>query len=44
MDDDDPTNLIILNNKEISSSTKEKLLGIFLDSKLNFDSHLSVKK
>ena len=30
---------IMLNNK-ITSSNEEKLLGIFLDSKLNFESHI----
>ena len=29
---------IILNNNEIASSNKKNLLGILLDSKLNFDS------
>ena len=32
---------LILNNNEISSSNEEKLLGIILDSKLNFDSHIT---
>ena len=31
---------IILNNYKITSSNEEKLLGIFLDSKLNFESHI----
>ena len=35
--DDDPTQKIILNNNEIASSNEEKLLGILLDNKLNFD-------
>ena len=39
--DDDPTQKIILNNNEIASSNEEKLLGILLDSKLNFDSHIT---
>ena len=39
--DDDPTQKIILNNNEIASSNEEKLLGILLDSKLNFDSHMT---
>ena len=39
--DDDPTHKIILNNNEIASSNEEKLLGILLDSKLNFDSHIT---
>ena len=39
--DDDPSHKIILNNNEIASSNEEKLLGILLDSKLNFDSHIT---
>ena len=39
--DDDPTQKIILNNDEIASSNEEELLDIFLDSKLNFDSHIT---
>ena len=39
--DDDPTHKIILNNNEISSSNEEKLSGILLDSKLNFDFHIT---
>ena len=35
--DDDPTHKIILNNNENTSSDEKKLLGILLDSKLNFD-------
>ena len=31
---------IMLNNNEITSSNWEKLLGIFLDSKLNFQSNI----
>ena len=31
---------IMLNNSKITSSNEEKLLGIFLDSKLNFESHI----
>ena len=31
---------IMLNNNKITSSYEEKLLGIFLDSKLNFESHI----
>ena len=38
--DDDPSHKIILNNNEIASSNEEKLLGILLDSKLNFNSHI----
>ena len=36
----DRTQKIILNNNEIASSNEKKLLGILLDSKLNFDSHI----
>ena len=36
---DEPNQKIILNNNEIASSNEVKLLGILLDSKLNFDSH-----
>ena len=32
---------IMLNNSKITSSNEEKLLGIFLDSKLNFESHIA---
>ena len=32
---------IILNNNKITSSNEEKLLGIFPDSKINFESHIS---
>ena len=39
--DDDPNQKIILNTNEITSSNEEKLLGILLDSKLNFDSHIT---
>ena len=39
--DDDPSHKIILNNNEIASSNAEKLLGILLDSKLNFVSHIT---
>ena len=39
--DDDPSHKIILNNNEIASSNKEKLLGIHLDNKLNFDSGIT---
>ena len=31
---------IMLNNSKITSSNEEKLLGIFLESKLNFESHI----
>ena len=36
----DPSHEIMLNNNKINSSNEEKLLGIFLDSKLNFESHI----
>ena len=39
--DDDPSHKIIVNNNEIASSNEEKLLGIFVGSKLNFDSHIT---
>ena len=39
--DDDPSHKRILNNNEIASSNEEKLLGILLDSKLSFDSHIT---
>ena len=39
--DDGPSQKIILNNNEIATSNGEKLLGILLDSKLNFDSHIT---
>ena len=39
--DGDPTQKIILNNNEIASSNKKKLLGILLDSKVNFNSHIT---
>ena len=32
---------IMLNNNKITSSNEAKLLGIFLDSKLNFESHIA---
>ena len=38
--DNDPIHKIIFSNNEIDSSSEEKLLGIFLDGKLNFDSHI----
>ena len=38
--DDDPSHKVILNNNEISNSNEEKLLGILLDSKLNFESYI----
>ena len=39
--DNDPSHKIILNNNESASSNEEKLLGILLDGKLNFDSHVT---
>ena len=39
--DNDHSHKIILNNKQITSSNEEKLLGILLDSKLSFDSHIT---
>ena len=39
--DDDPSHKIILNNNEIASFNEQKLLGILLDSKLNFESHIT---
>ena len=41
IDDDDPTQKVILNNDEIASFNEEKLFGNLLDSKLNFDSHIT---
>ena len=38
--DDDSSHKKILNNNEIASSNEENLLGIPLDSKLNFHSHI----
>ena len=32
---------IMLNNSKITSSNEEKLLGTFLDSKVNFESHIA---
>ena len=40
IDDDDPFHKMILNNDEIASSNEKILLGILLDSKLNFDSDI----
>ena len=39
--DDDPTHKIILNNNDIANPNEEKLLGILLKNKLNFDSHIT---
>ena len=39
--DNDPSYKIILNNSEIRSSYEETFLGILLDGKLNFDSHIT---
>ena len=40
--DDGPSQKITLNNNEIASFDEEKLLGILLDGKLNFDSHITI--
>ena len=37
----DLSHQIMLNNNEITSSNEEKLSSILLDSKLNFESHIS---
>ena len=39
--DDDSTHEIILNNNEIASFSEEELLGMLIDSKLKFDSHIT---
>ena len=39
--DDDPSHKITLNDNEIASSSEEKLLGILLGRKLNFESHIA---
>ena len=39
--DNDSSLKKILNNNEIASSNKKNLLGILLDSKLNFHSHIT---
>ena len=39
--DDHPSHKIILNNNEIATSNGEKILGILLDSKSKFDSHIT---
>ena len=36
----DLSHQIKLNNNKITSTNEEKLLGIFLDNKLNFESHI----
>ena len=38
---EDPLHKIIINNNEITVAKDEELLGIFLDSKLNIESHIS---
>ena len=38
--DNEPSHKMILNSSEISCSNEEKVLGILLDSNLNFDSHI----
>ena len=40
MSDNDPSHKIILNNNEIVTFNEEKILGILLESKLNFYSHI----
>ena len=40
--DNDPSHKIILNNNGIASSNEKKLLGIISDSKLSFDSHITL--
>ena len=42
--DDDPNQKIILNDNEIASSIEEKLLGILLDSKLDFSDNIYLLK
>ena len=39
--DDDPSHKIIFYNNEVAISNEEKPLGILLDSKLNFESHIT---
>ena len=39
--DDDSSHKIISNDNEIASSNEEKLLGILLGNKLNFESHIT---
>ena len=39
--DNRPSYKTVFNNKEITSSNEEKLLGILSDSKLNFDSDIT---
>ena len=41
IDDDDSSHKITLNDNEIASSSEEKLLGILLGRKLNFESHIT---
>ena len=41
IDSGDLSQQIMLNNGKITSSNEEKLLGIFLGSKLNFESHIA---
>ena len=41
IDKEDPLHKIIINNNEITVAKDEELLGIFLDSKLNIESHIS---
>ena len=39
IDKEDSSNKIMLNNNEITIAEEEKLLGILLSSKLNFEDH-----
>ena len=39
--DNDPSNKIILSNNEIASSKEENFLGILLNRKFNFDTHIT---
>ena len=39
--DKNPSYKIILDNNDVASCNEEKLLGILLDSKSNFDSHIA---
>ena len=41
IDKEDPLHKIIINNNGITVAKDEELLGIFLDSKLNIESHIS---
>ena len=39
--EDDPSHKMILNNNEIASFKQQKLIGILLNSKLNFEPHIT---